>query len=240
MSNSSNYINIADLPVIPEIAPGDYFTIKTPTGQYLIDFTSLPFVPISGNNVTINDTLTTNNLVISDGISANKVYLTSVFIDGVSGVNAVGSFNTFKIQSGIVTDARNTNSTYVDSVSSTTDTKINAVSAAVPRIFTDGGVVLIDGADTAPSFSEVIIGNNDVPQNLFIEAADINVKYLFNSSLDSFLTNSYDLSGLPQLLVEENVSNSYVNSNNKIQFRVIFRPGLRRNVRVTWNIIKIY
>jgi len=240
MSNSTNNVNIADLPIIPEIAPGDYFSVKTPEGQYLIDYVNLPFVPISGNNVTINDTLTADKIVATESISANKVYLTSVFINGISGVNASGSFNTFKIDSGIITQAYNTDSAYVNSVSSTAETQIEQVSAGVPKIFTDGGVILMAGSNDAPAFSEVIIGNNDVPTNLFIESSDINVKYLFNSSLDTFLINSYNLSGLPQVLVEENVSNSYVNSNNKIQFRVVFRPGLRTNARVSWNIIKIY
>lgn len=240
MSNSSNYVNLANLPEIPEVAPGDYFTIKTPNGEYLIDFANLPFIPISGNNITVNDTLTSDKLNVTNSITATNVYLNSLYINNVSGKNIFGAYNTFTIDSGVITDATNTQSTYIDSLSQTTNVRLNSLSAAVPRIFSDNGVIVLDGSQTAPAFSEVIIGNNDVPANLIIQPSDINVKYLFNSQLETFLTNTTDLSSLPQIYIEENVSNNYINSNNKIQFRVVFRPGLRTNGRVTWNIIKVY
>lgn len=240
MSNTSNFVNLADLPEIPEVAPGDYFTIKTPNGLYLIDFGNLPFLPISGNNININDTLTASKLSISNSVTATNVYLENLFVNNISGYNANGAYNTFKIDSGVITEASNTQSIYIDSLSATTDLELENLSAAVPKVFTDSGVIVLDGSSDAPAFSEVIIGNNDVPANLVIQPSDLNVKYLFNSQLETFVNNNYYLSGLPYIFIEENVSNSYVNSNNKIQFRVIFRPGLLTQARVTWNIVKVY
>jgi hypothetical protein len=239
MSNNSNYVNISDLPVIPEIAPGDYFVVKTPQGQALIDYVDLPFTTVSGNNVTIFGSLSSDSLTVSTSISAASEYITQIYVNGVSGLNTTGNYNTFDIRSGIIVDAGNTTSDYIISLSATTDTKLNAVSAAVPKIFTDSGIVYINASVAAPSFSEVCIGNNDVPQNLFIQPDDVNIQYLFNAELDQFLLTNY-LSSIPMVYVEENVSNSYTNSNSKIQFRAVFRPPLKSGARVAWNIAKIY
>lgn len=239
MSNDSNYVNISDLPKIPEIAPGDYFVVKTPQGQALIDFVDLPFTTVSGNNVTIFGSLSSNSLTVSTAVSAGSAYVTQLYVQGMSGLNLTGNYNTFDIRSGVIVDAGNTTSDYIISLSATTDTKLNAISAAVPLIFTDGGIIYVAASNSAPSFSEVVIGNNNVPQNLFIQPSDINVQYLFNTELDSFLTTNY-LSSIPMIFVEENVSNSYVNSNSKVQFRAIFRPPLKAGARIAWNITKVY
>lgn len=239
MSNNSNYVNISALPIIPEIAPGDYFVVKTPQGQALIDYADLPFTAVSGNNVTIFGSLSSNSLTVSTSISAASAYITQIYVDGVSGLTTTGNYNTFDIRSGIIVDVGNTTSNYIISLSATTDTKLNAVSAAVPKIFSDNGIIYINASNTAPSFSEVVIGNNTIPQNLFILPDEINIQYLFNTELNSFLTTNY-LSSIPMVFVEESVSNSYTNSNSKIQFRAVFRPPLKSNARLAWNITKIY
>jgi len=239
MSNDSNYINISDLPVIPEIAPGDYFVVKTPQGQALIDFVDLPFTAVSGNNVTIFGSLSSDSLTVSTAVSAGSAYITQLYVNGASGITITGNYNTFDIRSGVIVDIGNTTSDYIVSLSAETDTKLNAVSAAVPLIFTDSGIIYVAASNSAPSYSEVVIGNNNVPQNLFIQPSDINVQYLFNTELNSFLTTNY-LSSIPMIFVEENVSNSYVNSNSKVQFRAVFRPPLKAGARIAWNITKVY
>lgn len=239
MSNDNNYVNISDLPKIPEIAPGDYFVVKTPQGQALIDFVDLPFIAVSGNNVTIQGSLSSDSLTVSTAVSAGSAYITQLYVNGVSGITKTGNYNTFNIRSGVIVDISNTTSDYITSLSAQTDTKLNAVSAAVPLIFTDNGIIYVAASNSAPSFSEVVIGNNSVPQNLFIQPSDINVQYLFNTELNSFLTTNF-LSSIPMIFIEENVSNSYVNSNSKIQFRAVFRPPLRSGARIAWNITKIY
>jgi len=240
MSNSVNYINISALPIIPEIAPGDYFVVKTAAGESLIDFEDLPFVPISGGNVSIAGTLSAQEFVALTTISAASAFFTNIFVNGVSGLNVTGSFNTFTIDSGVITSAFNTESIFITNLSATVDIKIAALSAAVPVIFSDSGVVVIDGSAVAPAFSEVLIGNNNVPDNVFIEPSDIKVQYLWNTQLEDFFqTLNGGLSSLPLVYLEENTSNNYVNSNRKLQFRVIFRPALRTNARVGWSIVKV-
>lgn len=240
MSNSVNYINISALPVVPEIAPGDYFVVKTPAGESLIDFEDLPFVPISGGNVSITGSLSAREFVALTTISASSAFFENVFINGVSGINVSGSFNTFTIDSGVITSAYNTESSYIVGISAAVDAQIVNLSAAVPVIFSDSGVVVIDGSNAAPAYSEVLIGNNNVPDNVFIEPSDIKVQYLWNTELEDFFQSfSGGLSSLPILYLEENTSNNYVNSNRKLQFRVIFRPALRTNARVAWSIVKV-
>jgi hypothetical protein len=239
MSNDYNYVNIGDLPEIPEVAPGDYFVVKTPAGQALIDYANLPFTSISGNNITILGPLSSDSVTVLTTLTSSTAFLDKIFIQGLTGLDISGNYNTFEIRSGIVISAYNTTSDYVLSLSASTDALFNNVSASTPKIFTDTGLILIDGTPSAPSYSEVVIGNNDVPENLFISPNDINIQYLFNSDLNTFL-QSNSLSSLPLIFVEENVSNSYINSNNKIQFRAIFRPPLKSNARLAWNVTRIY
>lgn len=239
MSNTANYVNIENLPKITEAAPGDYFVVYTPQGQALIDYQDLPFTTVSGNDVTILGALSTSALTIVTNVTASSAYFSNIYVNGVSGINLNGNYNTFEIKSGIITNAYNTVSQYTQSLSASVDAQLYNLSAQIPKIFQDGGVTLIDGSQAAPAYSEVIVGNYDVPENLFISPNDINVKFLYNSQLNNFLQSNL-LSSMPMIFIEENVSNSYVNSNKKIQFRAIFRPAMRTDARIAWNINKVY
>jgi hypothetical protein len=239
MSNTANYVNIESLPRITEAAPGDYFVVYTPEGQALIDYQDLPFTAVSGNDVTVLGVLSSSAMTIVTNVTASSAYFSTIYIDGVSGINIDGNYNTFEIKSGVITNAYNTVSQYTQSLSATVDSQIYELSSQIPKIFADGGVTLIDGTNAAPAYSEVIVGNYDVPENLFISPNDINLKFLYNSQLNNFLQSNL-LSSMPMIFIEENVSNSYVNSNKKIQFRAIFRPAMRTGARIAWNINKVY
>ena len=201
--------------VIPEIAPGDYFVVKTPQGQALIDYVDLPFTTVSGNNVTIFGSLSSDSLTVSTSISAASAYITQIYVDGVSGLNTTGNYNTFDIRSGIIVDAGNTTSDYIISLSATTDTKLNAVSAAVPKIFTDSGIVYINASVAAPSFSEVCIGNNDVPQNLFIQPDDVNICFVSIPLQDYFKGTNIQWVVFESTLVPPTVMSTMLTTRSK-------------------------
>jgi hypothetical protein len=240
MSNFANFINISALPVLSEISPGDYFVVKTPEGDALIDYTDLPFVPISAGNITVSTAISASNFVASTTVSAASAFFQRVFVNGVSGINVSGSYNTFTIQSGLVISATNTESVYITQLSGSIDTKIDAVSAAVPKIFADGGVLVIDGGPSSPAYSLVCVGNNEVPNNVFISPSDIKVHYLWNQQLEEFFAGVNPLSSLPVIFVEENTANNYLNSNRKVQFRVTFRPPIYKPARIAWSVLKSY
>jgi len=239
MSNSytSNYVNISALPKLEAVTPGEYFVVKTNEGDSLIDYNDLPFVTISGNDVLFTGTLSSTNLVVTSLVSANSAYFQEVYINGVSGLSLSGTYNQFVIDSGIITSAANVPSIYYNSLSATFNTRLNQLSAGIPQFFVDGGIVILDGSQNTPVYSETIRGNVTLPQGVYISPSDINIKYLWNTQLDTQFTTTF-LSSFPLIFVEENSSNNYVDSNRKVQFRAILRPPLMRPARVAWNIIK--
>lgn len=244
MSNSSdtNYVNISALPILQEIAPGDYFVVKTQDGESLIDYADLPFVTISGSNVSFNGTISASNLNIVSVISSASAYFDKIYVNGLSGLNRAGEANYLVINSGVITSATNVPSIYYNQLSASFDAKLTQLSAAVPVIFFDGGIVNIDGGDRTPVYSEVVRGSNSIPTGTYISPSDINIKFLWNQSLEdslATLTTTTGLSNIPIIYVEENVSNNYIDSNSKLNFRAIFRPPLLAPARIAWNIIKV-
>lgn len=239
MSNSytSNYVNISALPKLEAVTPGEYFVVKTTEGDSLIDYADLPFVTISGNNVLFNGVLSSSNLVATSVVSAASAYFQEVYINGLSGVSLSGTYNQFVIDSGIITSATNVPSIYYNSLSSTFSTQLQTLCSGIPLFFVDGGIVVLDGSQNTPVYSETIRGNISLPQGVYISPSDINIKYLWNTQLDNQFT-LVQLSSFPMVFVEENTSNNYIDSNRKVQFRAIFRPALMRPARFAWNIIK--
>lgn len=241
-NNSTNYVNISSLPILNEISPGEYFPVKTLQGDALIDYADLPFVAISGKNITYTGTVSAANLNIVSTISSSSAYFDQIFVNGVSGVNGTGEANYLIINSGIVTSALNVPSFFYNQLSSTFDSKLNAVSAAIPVIFYDGGVVNVDGGTSTPVYSEVVRGSNNIPAGVYISPNDINIKFLWNTQLDNRLATvsiTPGLSNIPIIYVEESVSNNYIDSNSKVIFRAIFRPPLLAPARIAWNVIKV-
>jgi len=244
MSNTTytNFVNISALPVLQEVAPGDYFVVKTEQGESLVDYASLPFVTISASNVVFNGTISAANLNILNVISATSAFFDQIYVNGLSGLNQTGEANYLVINSGVITSAAVVPSTFYNRLSAEFDNQLDALSAAVPVIFYDGGIVNIDGGVNTPVYSEVIRGSNSLPNGIFVSTNDINVKYLWNNQLEDQLTNMAVTTGIadiPVIYIEESPSNNYVDSNSKVYFRAIFRPPLLAPARIAWNITKI-
>ena len=240
MSNTSNYINVSALPILQQISPGDYFIVKTENGEALIDYTDLPFVNISGSNVTFNGTISAIDINVLNVLSSTSAYFDNIYVNGFSGLNTIGAYNYLVINSGVITSATNVPSVFYNSLSATFDAKLVALSSQIPQLFYDGGVVNVDGGANTPVYSEVIRGSVALPDGVFISPSDFNIKILWNDQLEDFIsTTSVKLSNIPIAYIEENPSNNYIDSSNKVYFRAMFRPPLLRKARIAWNITKV-
>lgn len=240
----SNTINISSLPVAPEIIDGDYFLIKTSAGYQLLDYKDLPFAKVNTlGNVLIPGLLSAVNITASSSFSAASAYFDQLYVQGYKGDTLNGNFNTFIIREGLILTAYNTQSVYYNSLSSTVDTKITTLCATIPSVYYDSGTIDLVADSFAPIYSEIVVGNNVVPDTLIINPADITVKYLWNNSLETRYTGvdaESPLSAIPALFIYDNPTGTYVTGDRRPTFKLLFRPALRNSVTVSWSVIKSY
>jgi len=245
MSTYSNTVNISAIPVAQEIIDGDYFVIKTAEGLRLIDFKDLPYAKIDPEGkVEVKYLLSAVNVFAYSSLSATSAYITDFFVDNFRGIDTEGVFNTFLIKEGIILSALNTQSEFIDSLSATTDTLLDAISARVPNVFYDSGNIFIEANQNAPIYQILVTGNSRMPDPVNINPSDIQVNYIWNNELENTyvnpVTQTEPVSAIPKLFIKESSTGNYQNGSGLIQFRAVFRPALIHNVIVSWNCIKTY
>jgi len=226
-------ISAGDINYVSYQFPKKFNTLKS--GRIFVPILS-SVGPLSGNNIRLLNTQTASS--------------------------SLQQYNTYAIQGGLVTAASNTYTTEVASLSTTVNTKINQLSAAVFHVFTDSGSARLTQFKHAYGIgvNEITItGTKNVPTGLKIYSYDIQLKAFFNGYIPGTLVQVTSASPLVWLkdfdynftnyiaTGEDDFGDNYVVAN-KVQFNVDIanvanndaNPLGSRQTLLTWNVTKFY
>jgi len=233
-ASNSNFVNISQLPTVPELVDGDLLIVQTEQGTQTITFDQLNVVKTdTGKNATIMGTtcaqdIFANSITLAANISANN--FVSNGQPGTSLVN--GYYNKFIFTGGVCTSAD-----YVTGSPEYSDLRNNfvpSVTSYLDNIFTRAYVAYGTGIIQSNNQYQTVTVSTPLPANLaYTDIVEADISLVLNPAFTSVMPL---LSGM---LYVTNIINA---PNNCFSFDVYHTQAQRLNFNLgfKYKVTKFY
>lgn len=232
--SNSNFVNISQLPTVPELVDNDLLIVQTEVGTNTITFENLNVVKTdTGKNVTIMGTtcaqdIFANSITLAANISANN--FSSNGQTGTSVVN--GYYNKFIYTGGICMSAD-----YISGSPEYNDIKTNfvpSVTSYLDNIFTRVYVAYGTGIIQSNNQYQTVTVSTPLPPNLvYTDIIEADINLVLNPAFTSVM---------PLLSGTLYVTNILPAANNCISFDVYHTQAARMNFNLgfKYRVTKFY